>query len=620
MYKYVIYLSLITIILLPDDIVRAQTPRPLFRNQYFSDTLGLGQQVYEDEMEVSDEFYDKIKERHYTNKLTKALANLLIRSRDASDYSAPSAELEVSRGYFEGFKGRTIADIRIVQANIFFRDSSDQLSWTENFLDNIHIRTKQRVVEKYLLFEIGDALNPYTMAVNEEMLRSMDYFSTAYFVILPQPGNPTAVTVNIFVRDNWSIGGDVSFGSTPHWELYDRNFIGSGNQLSLIYYPKKREQEPGIEAAYDFNNIFGTFADVNLRAGVGRTNNVAQIYAQKPFILPNDHMWGFRAGYEQHNNFLTTFDSAHVVNRLDYGGWYGFAWNMSERKGTSLYLAAGAEYTRFNKRPITREGLNPYYYNATTVLASIGLSRQNFYQGNMIYGYGRVEDIPYGFKFELVSGFQWNEYLHRRYYVGGKVVWGDLTPAGYYELGASAGTFITNNGELQQSALNASLRYFSPLFRLGSMHMRQFINIEGTWGFNRMQGEREALQYNSISRVRGMRSSVYATGYNRLTAGVETVFFSPVFFYHFRFAYFIWSDVGWLGYKSNIFSNQIASSIGLGVRIKNERLIFRNIQLRLGVTLRHADGVRYNPFQVSNEELLLKSDFAPGIPSIVSYD
>ena len=620
MYRYVIYAIFIIIFLLPDGDIRAQGDRRLITDQYFSDTLGIGKTTYEQELEESDQFYDKVKNREYKSKFMRMIANFIVRNRDASDYSLPMPQLEVSRGYFENFTGCTIADINIVQANIFTRDTSQNSSWAERAVDNIHVRTRQWVVEKNLIFHVGDTIHPYALAINEELLRSMPYFATAYFVILPVPGRPDQVTINIFVRDKWSISGDIAWGSTPKVEVFDRNFLGTGDQLSLIFYPEKYYQRPGFEVAYDFNNLLGSFTDVSLRAGVGATNNAAQIKANKSFILPSDHIWGMTAGYVQQNAGQMTFDTTVVVNRLDYGAWYGYSWGLSSRKGTSIYASASFDYAKFNKRPIVRENLNPFYYNTKTALVNVGLSRQNFFQGNMIYGYGRVEDVPYGFKFEITGGYQWNEYLSRRPYLGGQVTWADLTKAGYVEAGLSAGTFFTKDGNMQQSALNLSIRYFSPLFRLGTTYLRQFVNIDGTWGFNRLWGEKEALQYGGMSKIHSMSSSLTAMGYNRLTLNSETVIFTPMFFYHFRFAFFAWGDVGWIGYKKDIFSNQISSAVGIGVRVKNERLIFRNIQVRLGFILRRNDGVHYNPFQVSNEEPLIMRDFTPNGPSIISYE
>ena len=92
-----------------------------------------------------------------------------------------------------------------------------------------------------------------------------------------------------------------------------------------------------------------------------------------------------------------------------------------------------------------------------------------------------------------------------------------------------------------------------------------------------------------------------------------------MFLYHFRFAYFLFGDVGWLGYDNNLFRNRFTGAIGLGVRIKNERLIFNNVQLRLGYAFNRPPEVGYSYFSISNERDFQEFDFVPGAPKTVEY-
>lgn len=591
--------------------------RKAVKDKLFSDTL-ITSKGYKKQLEKSTKLYDSM----YRSKswFGRTLSSLLITSpQNSSDNTEPTPVLEVGRHYFQKYAGKKIVAINIVQANVFSRDTAAKLSWVEKTLDKLHVLTHKKEIEQNLLFKVGDSIVPYTMAINEELLRSLPYIATSYIVVSPVASNADEVVVNIFARDNWTISGDLAWGSNSWVSAFDRNFLGSGNQLLLRYYFKRGNQNHGFEAQYNINNIWGTFANVNLKAGVGYTNNGLSIVASRPFLLPSDHIWGFKAGYEQSNQGIRTMDTTMLINNMDFGAWYGYSLNIDKRLGTSFYAVLSGEYTEFIKRPFVLPNINPFYYNRTTALMSVGFSRQNYFQGNMIYGYGRTEDIPFGYKFELIGGIQWSEVLGRRYYAGASAVWGDLLGSSFLNLKAQAGSFFNENGTPQQSVINLELNYFTPLFRLGSIYLRQFFFSSATWGLHRMWGEREQIGYNSIAKVRGMGNTREQLGYNRFTAGFETVFFTPIFLYHFRFAFFAWGDVGILGYDPNIFQGSISSAVGIGVRIKNERLIFNNIQLRLGFSIIHPDGVTFSPFSISNEQELRLDSYRPAVPQIIPY-
>lgn len=150
--------------------------------------------------------------------------------------------------------------------------------------------------------------------------------------------------------------------------------------------------------------------------------------------------------------------------------------------------------------------------------------------------------------------------------------------------------------------------------------MRQFLRISGTWGFRRLWGERELLIFNSANEIHGLRTPFDARGHNRLVAGSEVVWFTPIFLWHFRFAFFGWADAGWLGVEKNIFANQFSAAAGIGVRIKNERLIFNNVQIRLGAIISRPPGAAYSFYQFSWEQQLQRADFTPKPPMIIPYE
>lgn len=596
-------------------VLNAQNTRKSVKHQLLSDTVNANDLM----VAKSDAFYDTLQQREYKSWISRTLARLLIAGRNSDDSAIPNEELEKSQTYFEQYAGLTISAINIVQANVFEQNDLKKEKWIDRFVNSLHVLTNERQLRQNVLFKVGNKINPYELAINEKLIRNLPYISTAFFIISEDPNHPNQVIVNIFARDNWTISANASVGSTPWLDVYDKNFIGTGNQLALRYYPHYGNQGHGFESTYSIDNLWGTFANVDISLGVGSTNNKAMVYASRPFILPSDHIFGIKVGYEQVNRSMTTFDTIMLINRLDYGFWYGYSFNLDSQKGTNSFVTMGADMAKFHKRPKTAEMLNPLYHDRITALVSFGVAQQNFFQGNMIYGYGRTEDIPYGFKFDATFGLQWSEYYPRRYYLAGSAAWGNITKTGYYNVVLGASTFIDDNRKSTQSQADIKLRYFSPLFRAGNHYLRQFVNISSMWGFGRFIGEKEMISYHDVSSVRGVATEIRSKGYNRFVVNSELVWFTPIFLYHFRFAFNTWGDVGWLGYKKDVFANPLSSALGLGVRIKNERLIFNSISIRFGYALRLPSDARFNPFQITNEQTLNIQGFEPKAPMIREY-
>lgn len=599
----------------------AQGERHSIKDRIFSDTLVVSKN-FNKAIEKSTKLYDTI----YRHKswFSRTFMPLLITSPSdprGEELDDPSPKLEVGQHYFNKFSGKTITAINVTQSNVFTRDSNVKISWAERFVDGLHRMSDENVIRKNLLFKVGDKINPYELAINEELLRSLSYLATAYFLIELSKDDPTQVIVNVYVRDSWTISGDLAVGGSKSYvALFDRNFLGTGNELYTKVYLPHGIEKTGVEAQYKVNNLFGTFTNVNFILGAGETNNTARIEASRPFIMPTDHIWGLYTGYTQQNAGLMTPDTTINIKKEEHGLWYGYSWNLDRNLGTTFYAIATGKYLKYSKRPEMLQDINPYYYNSTTALLSIGLSRQNYFQGNMIYGYGRTEDISYGYKFELTSGIEWNEFLGQRLYVGGSAAWGGMLGSSYFGFDASLGGFFNEQKQWEQSVLHLNGTFFSPLFRAGKLYLRQFVSAHATWGFNRTYGQGEQLSYGSIARMYGLGVPRDNMGHNRLTLNTETVFFTPIFLYHFRFAFFAWGDVGLLGYERDMFKNPLSAVAGIGVRIKNERLIFNNIQLRLGVVIRRPDDYSFNPFSITNEEVLRLTKFTPDLPKVIPYE
>ncbi|HKK42275.1 MAG TPA: hypothetical protein VJ963_07695, partial [Bacteroidales bacterium] len=67
------------------------------------------------------------------------------------------------------------------------------------------------------------------------------------------------------------------------------------------------------------------------------------------------------------------------------------------------------------------------------------------------------------------------------------------------------------------------------------------------------------------------------------------------------------------------FPGSTLSSVGVGVRIRNDNLIFNTLQVRLSFFPNIPPYSQVNHFTVSGEQLLHASNFDPGPPTVLPY-
>jgi hypothetical protein len=251
------------------------------------------------------------------------------------------------------------------------------------------------------------------------------------------------------------------------------------------------------------------------------------------------------------------------------------------------------------------------------LLGSAAFTFQKYYKTNLVYGYGRTEDVPYGGLLNVTVGKEFNEFKER-IYAGAELSLGQsIKSIGYFYTSAGIATFF-NDGLTEQGLLLLRTNFISNLSYLGRSRIRNFIKADYTRGFDRYHDE--YLAFSHEDGFTGFRNDSVG-GRQRLAVNLESVLFSPVNFYGFRFAFFGFADLGFLfGTNEFVQQGEVLSSIGLGIRIRNDNLVFNTLQIRLGYFPNLPEYSSVNHVLVSGEQLLKPDNFDPGPPSLLPYE
>lgn len=133
---------------------------------------------------------------------------------------------------------RVIASIEIETYNVFETDRPPENKLLYRMANNIHTLTHDYVIERELLFKVGDRYDPALVAETERNLRRLPFLRRADVSAAINPDGAVDVTVRTY--DSWTLEVVASFkragGKTSASAgLTDHNLAGYGKTLSAVY-------------------------------------------------------------------------------------------------------------------------------------------------------------------------------------------------------------------------------------------------------------------------------------------------------------------------------------------------------------------------------------------------
>lgn len=565
--------------------------------------------------------YDSLSSKAKRRTVPRLLHDLFVIGR--RDTSSTGAVVDQSR-LFQRYHGRTIDAVEILRQPVF--DTAG--NWLERLGNKVHVQTRERVIRRDLLFEAGDTLDPEELVRTMQLLRSRSYIADVEVELRPDSLDSTRLKLCVMVRDRWTITADMDFRSEGRTQLSltDYNILGWGTRLSVKTQFDRRDLSYGGNIfVYEIPNIGGSFYNARFSAGRNFNESELNLVLSKPMIQPTDYELGisysrdksrFDPSTPQHPNW----DSVALYRVHLYNLWGGRSHYLSGVQ-SSIYWMAHFQRARFTLRPAVEEQSHSVFHDHDELLLSLGLYRERFYTANMIYGYGTREYIPTGYRAEIAGGYRWGEFRND-YYLGIRLQGGRFAKIGYLYGGAGVGSYISpHNGSWHRSTADIDLRWFSNLYTVGRSarsRLRQFLSLNYTQGWNRDEGYGEQLVFTSTDGIRALNEDLWGT--SRIVLNTETVLFSPYQPLGVRLTFFGFADFGAIGYSPNIFRNPFFTSLGVGIRFRNERLIFNAVQIQLGIVFGKG-GLRDTRWvEASNQSNLDKFRYLPTRPEVIDFD
>lgn len=572
-------------------------------------------------------FYDSLQIKASRHRVTKWLYGTMIHpAKDSGNVDFQSYE------YYKSFRKKTIGTISIRSLKIFGPTFDDTLKttnvWIEKAANKLHSKSNLYVIRKNLWIREGQPLDPDLMMDNERLLRSLPYLKDVRIIITPRPLNSDLVDVLILTQDVFSFGINGGIGSVNKGEfgIYDKNILGVGHEVGItIVGHTDKSPHIGFESYYAVNNIMGNF--INFSTGYANTYLHQELFVslQRDFLRPQSVFAGgltalrsFRTDRVYLNSNVTSNDP---LNYIYLDGWYGRRLNLGIRSNDSRFqmtLSGRIRYTHFYDRPLPDSNNNQYFANSKFYLGSLSFSHRSYVRDYLVYSYGITEDIPKGYLCELVFGFDHNEF-NDRWYSHVFLSTGNLfrNKPFYLYTSLGVGSFF-NQSHTVQGMADLRIDFISQLFQVWNVQARQFIKLNYTIGINRFEIENLLLLNNN--GIRGFGSRI-GKGKQRLTLNVENVFFQKKSILNFQSALFSFFDIGIVGpAEQSIFKQSYYAGLGVGLRIRNENLVFKTIQLRLAYYPNHPSDVNSIGFILDGVSKTRFYNFQPRGPEPLRFE
>lgn len=531
---------------------------------------------------------------------------------------------------FRAYQGKWIRRIEIEQLDMFSgiprASDSPSARTLERWARRLHRQTRHVVIRQHLLMKEGDSLDPFSLADTERILRGTAFLQDARIEVLPVAGQEDCVDLLVVTRDVWSIGFSLPVDRVDEVRprIFERNLLGLGQDIEYrLWIDTSTLERSQWEARHRTGNLFGAFLHGDLilgdkdderwqRASLGRSPIVPQIHLAGALTLENISRKDLADEYP--GRYRERFQ------RIDAHLGYNLALGRNEAGGpgrVALFPAVRCSWTDYYQSPSVGWPLSVRYQDRTLVLGGVQLGRSEYRKTRLVRAYGETEDIAVGYRLGLAAGQERGDEADRAYV---SVVAGGFGSIGLpWAVGGTLGFGTYRRGSIwEDGVLQTHLSGFSGLGAVGRFRLRHFADLWHTAGIDRLDAN-EVLVLDRKTGLRGLGSTQLG-GDQRAALNLESVAFTPWSLLGFKIAAYAFCDIGAVAPDLAGFGRaRYYESLGLGVRLRNERLVFDTVDLQLAFLPAPPEGGDVQPVRFRNPPSYASDPWQLGPPSVIEY-
>lgn len=553
-------------------------------------------------------------ERIKAGRSFKYLRELIVREPEAD-----SKILNVkSEDPYLNYEGKIIRNITI-QGLGFDKIVVDTVRNVESFFsktaNKLHSNTRESVVLNNVFIRAGKPLNPYRVADNERTLRNLEFMQDARIYVKPVLSSSDSIDLVVVTRDVFSLGGSISarIPSVYKINIKDINLDGRGQRIVVgQVFDRDRAPRYGYEALYQWTNIKGSFLDAT--AAYTKLNHGISIGNEDERSL---YFKLSRDLYQPFARFAGSIELGDNISRNVYGEpdstfvqyhysiqdyWMGYSFgyrnmpNDLRENRNRKFIAIRSVEQRFLS-PIYTELIEPdrfAYRNRLAFLTELTFFRQDFYKTQYVTGFGRTEDIPYGYRISFTGGWE-RELGNQRLYAGSVLHYNNVLSTGtILSYQVKLGGYL-KNPRAEDILFSANFSRYSKIQRIGKLIVRH--RYESGYAALIQQNVKRGINIRDVNGLTGFKPDSLV-GLQRITFANEVTVFTPVKIIGFRIAPVARIDMALIRRTAPLLkSTNFFSGFSLGLLARNENLILKTIEARIFFypkTVEQVDAFRFN--------------------------
>lgn len=531
----------------------------------------------------SDLFYQRLKEKSSSNKVTDKLSDLFLVSpnKQTLDNAKAGKSSEFS---FLQYEGKIIRSIKFKHVDLLEGSVQDTSRFSSSslsiFANKYHYKTREWVLKSNMNIKKGQVVDPFILADNERLLRRLLYIEDAK-IYAQSSGEYVDLTVVVKDRLAWGFQTSYESAKQVNFEVFNRSVAGIGRFGSIGYYYNQNSSPiNGYSVKLGGQNTLKSITSWELSHSNYWDVKDFGINVQKEFVTPQVKFGG---GLE----IRTITDSTIVLDgdtedgrfyKLNFKDfWIGRSFLIHKNdERRNVVISSRILDHHFNNQPSVASDSNEIYFNRTFILNQVSYAKQKFIKSNYVLGFGISEDIPVGYRLSILYGRDFNQFFKQNYF-GIQYFWSKyFKKSGYFLINSQLGGF--ERRVLKTSVYGGGISYYTPLYNLGKLDRYKSRTFLASGYIN---GIRQPLARNLSleNRIRDINGDGI-NGDKAKYLKIESVLFTPWYFYGFRFAPFIYGSI------SDVTDNRILAeknkfqTLGCGFRMKNESLVFNTFEVR----------------------------------------
>ena len=537
--------------------------------------------------------YTKIKDFAYKAKWTKELYKMVFVNPHRGYLNVMRTQNSEER--FKAYSGKVIHDISIVVLPPYGTSVYDtayfeeDMGWLKNLANKTHMKTAEKVIRRQLTIKPGMLLVPFELVQNEILLRRLDYIDDANMIVTEDPDNPAQVNVTLICKDQLSWGATVESNFLNSFDigLENKNFMKLGHVLNYEFsYRGTKDKKWGNELEYKVNSLWGTH--INIRGYYRNDYREKEVFVDvERQFLTNRMKWagGMGVGRVFYSDDLPDRNVNRLEELFNYhyqDVWLGKSFLLPYRYSynQNMFLTGRFFTTLFNNRPLVTDDTNHLYYNRRDYFAAFTYIKMKYYKANLIYDFGRTEDIPTGLMLSLTTGYEKSEFDNYGY-IAGECHYSHFNKYDerYYALEAALGSYVNEDG-FTRGTLKLGASHISNLCSWGSFKFRFYNDVHYVKGIRRYPGD---FLYMEDRNIRGFSSDTLR-GNQKLSSSLATTFFLPYIKKGFRVSISSFCDFGVIATDNKkLVHSKTYWGFGVGVNLRNDNVVIKNISFRFAV-------------------------------------